>query len=74
MTNTLTDAYDVTDIANVPRGEYVRIMRGGKAGAKVYELVGYDRSAKAYRINDESDIGSDRLIKAGTLVAIGFTY
>lgn len=61
-------------LKDVPFGEFVRIIRAGKPGKKVYQLVEYDRTLKSYCLQNAEDCCDVRYVDKTTKVLVGFTY
>lgn len=61
-------------IETLAKGEFVKVIRAGKAGNKVYQVEGYCRFNKAYMVTDCDDVSSEKALKKGTQVAVGFDY
>lgn len=65
------DIEELRKVAEVPRGSFIRIAKAsGGVLSRVYILEEYDRSERAYWLQD----AEDRFLKADRLVQVGFTY
>lgn len=58
-------------LKDLRKGEFVKKTPGSK---KVYRKGEYDRTYKAFRLNDQDDINRDVLVKGNAEVWVGFTY
>lgn len=62
-------------IETVAKGEFVKLVRAGKATGKTYIKREYSREDKKWQLDDCEDVwGNGRQIKSGTLVYVGFDY
>ena len=61
---------ELRKVPEVPRGSFIRIT---KASGGVLSRV-YDRSERAYWLQDAEDVSNGRFLKADRLVQVGFTY
>ena len=69
------DIEELRKVAEVPRGSFIRIAKAsGGVLSRVYILEEYDRSERAYWLQDAEDISNGRFLKADRLVQVGFTY
>lgn len=58
-------------VETIKKGEYVR---RNATTTKTYKRGDYDRSTKRYALIDCDDVSHEIYVKAGTMLAIGFTY
>lgn len=62
---------EAAPVESLPVGEYVKRQVGAQ---KVYIRAGYDRSRKAYQLDDAEDCNRCLYVKKGTSLFFGFTY
>lgn len=58
-------------VEEIKAGEFVKRTPDSH---KVYKRGAYDRSGKAYELHDQDDASRSILVRAGTMLVIGFTY
>jgi hypothetical protein len=60
-------------LRHIPKGEHFRLK--DSETAKVYVKEEYIRSERKFQVTDCTDIwGNGRMLKANTIVFVGFTY